>query len=277
MSSAAANAANALGGRRLSATLPEPAIVTHDAPASPRASGGTNIQVETLKPAVPPLDFSTPRERQLSLSIRSSGGGAGELSSGKYMDLESVNKKQLGVIKKNNFPELMRSICLIMIITGNVFMSTSLVVPMDDSEEINTFGSIRTMIQITGPLYFYYAGRQEALSAGNILNSFIKKTVFLMVPATVGLFFLVLPAAYATRGWNSCGFPNDEEASFTSFTKSYLANFKCAGFDWLWVLVGMYVLHLANVPFCAWVRRRARKYSNIVGVNKSVDLKFIFP
>eukprot|EP00475_Leptophrys_vorax_P045727 TRINITY_DN9597_c1_g1_i1.p1 TRINITY_DN9597_c1_g1~~TRINITY_DN9597_c1_g1_i1.p1 ORF type:complete len:327 (-),score=64.39 TRINITY_DN9597_c1_g1_i1:44-1024(-) len=39
----------------------------------------------------------------------------------------------------------------------------------------------------------------------------------------------------------------------------------------------MYLLHLANVPFCAWIRRRMRKFPSTVGCNKHADLKFIFP
>lgn len=236
MSSAAASAAN-VGGRRLSAVLPDPIIITQESAAAsgslgiptyapspaPGAGAASSSVIDGLK--LPNLEFgSTPKETPMRSS------GYLELSSTKVDGTDTISKKQLLAIKKNNFPELMRSICLIMIMTGNVFMSSSLVVAMDDSEEVNTFGSIRTLIQITGPLLFYYAGRQEALSAGNILTSFIKKSLFLMLPSGIGLFLLVLPSAYITRGWNVCGFPSGN-VSFSDFAKSYLANFKCVGFD----------------------------------------------
>jgi hypothetical protein len=181
------------------------------------------------------------------------------------------------MIKRLKFPGLMKAVALVIFITGNVFLTTNFVIGVTDSEQFNVDGSVRTAIQIACPLYFYYAGREEAFfpSSASVVGRLFKKLCLYVLPSLAGLLVLVIPTAYWTRSWNICGFPTDGD--YGTFFKEYFALFECRGFDWLWILVSSFLLFVANIPFFSWVRKRYDECLDHSGYLHQIDSLYIFP
>lgn len=204
-----------------------------------------------------------------------------ELSSASSLPVDRGNAiliaEQQEMIKKFKFPDFMKAVTLVIFITGNVFLTTNLVVGVSDSEQFNVDGSVRTVVQVACPLYFYYAGRSEAfVSTSSTFGSrLVQKTVHLLLPSILGLFVFVIPAAYWTSSWNACGFPTN--GAFLSFFDAYFQIFECLGFDWLWILVASFLLFVMNNPFFSWVRKRYDECLEHNGYLHPIDSNYIFP